>query len=252
MLSPIAKKIIKVLPNKFVVFIGKRVLFNYVTKYANLTVEGFEKIDKAKGAKIFICNHLSNSDGIVVSKLLTKKYDPYFIAGVKLNGDIITNVGMQVVKHIEIKPGSADKEAITKMVKTVKGGENIIIFPEGTRSRTGSMIEAKKGILLIGKLTKANIIPIGISGTEKLLPIDENGDMGSEIWKKADVNIKIGDPVIIPTKEKEETKQEYEKRAMQVIMGSIAKLLPEKYRGVYNEKKDQNSARGIGKRISRC
>ena len=44
-----------------------------------------------------------------------------------------------IIKNVGIKPNSADKEAITKMVKLVRGGENLMIFPEGTRSRTSDI-----------------------------------------------------------------------------------------------------------------
>ena len=119
------------------------------------------------------------------------------------------------------------------MVKTVKNGENLLIFPEGTRSRTGAMIEGKKGILLLARMTKAKIIPIGMSGTDKLLPIDEGGNMGSETWHEADVTVKFGKPVELPKRIKEEDKHEYDNKCMYILMRSIAELLPEEYRGVY-------------------
>ncbi|MDZ5035282.1 lysophospholipid acyltransferase family protein, partial [Clostridium perfringens] len=122
----------------------------------------------------------------------------------------------------------------TKIVKLVKGGENLVIFPEGTRSRVGSMIEGKKGILLIARLTKAQIIPIGMYGTEILLPINKDGDMGGEKFNYADVNIKFGEPIELPLKEKDEDKHAFDERSMLYIMKSIANLLPEKYRGIYN------------------
>ena len=155
------------------------------------------------------------------------------MAGVKLSKDPITNIGSKLVKTIQIKPNSADKDAITRMVKSVKEGNNLFIFPEGTRSRTGSMIEGKKGILLLSRLTKAQIVPIGIAGTEILLPISKDGDMGGETWHNANVTINFGEPVVIPGREENEEKHEYDDRCMRVIMGSIAKLLPESYRGVY-------------------
>ena len=138
-----------------------------------------------------------------------------------------------MVKNIPIKPNTADKEAMTRMVKAVRGGESLLIFPEGTRSRTGAMIEGKKGVLLLAKIKNATVIPIGISGTEKLLPICPEGDMGGEKWQDADVTVKFGDPVELPSKEKEETKHEHDDRCMEVLMKSIANLLPESYRGVY-------------------
>ena len=233
MLSPITTKIITILPEKLVIFIAKKITDNYLKKYANLKIEGFEKITEMSGPIIFISNHLSNSDGLVLNKLLKGKFDPYFVAGVKLTDDPITNLGTKMVKHIAIKPNSADKEAIANMVKTVKNGENILIFPEGTRSRTGAMIEAKKGILLIARLTKAKIIPIGLIGTNNLLPISEGGNMGEEFWKEADVTVRFGNPVELPKRQKDEDKHLYDDNCMNVIMKSIAKLLPEENRGVY-------------------
>ncbi len=233
MLSPTLVKVINVLPESVVVKITKIIINKYFKKYANMKIEGFEKIENVEGPVIFICNHLSNADGLILDKVLKEKYDPTFVAGIKLSNDPVTRLGTMMVKNVGIKPNSADKEAITKIVKLVKGGENIMIFPEGTRSRTGAMIEGKKGVLLIARLTKATIIPIGMTGTEILLPINKDGDMGGEKFNYSDVNIKFGDPISLPTKEKDEDKHEYDDRCMEYIMKSIANLLPEKYRGIY-------------------
>lgn len=233
MLSPVVVNIIKLLPEGLVIKVANRIVDGYIKKYANLTVNGIENIDEVKKPRIFVCNHLSNSDGLVLERVLKEKSDPYFIAGVKLSDDPITSLGTKIVKNIPIKPSSADKDAITKVVKALKGGNDILIFPEGTRSRTGQMIEGKKGILLFARMAKAEIIPIGMSGTDKLLPISKDGNMGSEKWQNSDVTINIGKKVEFPPREKQEDRHEYEDKCMDILMRSIAKLLPENYRGVY-------------------
>lgn len=233
MLSPIAIAIIKRLPEELVTKISSKIIDNYIKKYASIKINGIENIDTVKKPRVFVCNHLSNSDGLVLSKILKEKSDPYFIAGVKLSDNPITQLGIRIVKNIQIKPSSADKEAITNVVKALKGGDDILIFPEGTRSRTGGMIEGKKGILLFARIAKAEIIPIGMSGTDKLLPISKEGDMGAERWQHAEVTINIGEKIEFPKKEKDEDKHEYEDKCMDILMRSIANLLPEEYRGIY-------------------
>ena len=208
------------MPDKVVSFIANKLIDSYINKYANIKTYGMEKIDEVKSPIIFICNHLSNADGIVMNRLL-KDNNVTFVAGVKLTDNKLTKLGFHVAKTINIKPNSADKEAISKIINTLKQGNNIMIFPEGTRSRNGKMAEGKKGLLLMAKLSKATIIPMGIWGTEKLLPINEN-NMASERFNYADVNIKIGDPIIIPSKKEDEDKSQYHDRAMHEIMWSIA------------------------------
>lgn len=231
MFSKTNEILIKVLPIPLVKVLSKVIIKKYINKYANIELKGKENLKKVKKPAIFISNHLSNSDALVLNHVL-KDQDLTFVAGIKLSKNPITNIGILNVKTTPIKPNSPDKEGIKKIISIIKNGNNVLLFPEGTRSRTGGMTEAKKGILLIAKLTKAEIIPMGIWGTEKLLPIDDT-DMAAEHFHYADIVMKIGEPFSLPGKENDEGRKDYEDRAMEYIMKKVAALLPENYRGIY-------------------
>lgn len=226
-------KLMSKLPDNISSKLIHRYVKSSIKKYANIKINGYEKVRDLEGPIIFICNHLSNSDGIILNEVLKEK-DPVFIAGVKLTANEFTRNGFKFVKTIQIKPNSADKEAISKIIEVLKAGKNIMMFPEGTRSRTGAMIEGKKGLLLIAKMSKATIVPIGMCGTEKFLPINDK-DMAEENFNYADITINFGEPMTVPKKLEDEDKNQYSDRAMTEIMCGIAKMLPEKYRGVYSE-----------------
>ena len=231
MISPTVVKIISHLPKGLVVFLSEKILNNYIKKYANIEVKGLENLKDIKRPILFICNHLSNSDALVINHVL-KDQDITFVAGIKLSHNPLTNLGMSMTKTISIKPNTADKGSISNIIKTLKHGNNILIFPEGTRSRSGSMIEGKKGVVLIQKLSRATIIPMSVAGTEKLLPINEEG-MEKEKFQYADVKVTIGKSLDMPKKEEDEEKHHYEDRILNYMMRSIAALLPKEYQGVY-------------------
>ena len=77
------------------------------------------------------------------------------------------------------------------------------------------------------------LFQLGLAGTEKLLPINED-DMAKENFQPAIVNVKIGKPIQIQDKDVSETKKEYETRMLNILMTSVAALLPKEYRGVYS------------------
>mgnify|MGYP001283821304 CR=1 FL=1 len=230
MISPSMSKFIGCLPKGLIRFLANKILYGYVDKYAVIKVEGMENIKNIDKPMLFICNHLSNSDALILNKVF-KDQNLTFVAGVKLNNNPLTNLGMEITKTINIKPNTADKEAISNIVNCLREGNNILIFPEGTRSRTGKMNEAKKGIVLIQRLSKANIIPVAMWGSEKLLPI--NKDMERESFNHAEVNLSIGKPIVLEPRLKEEDRREYDEKAMITYMKGIASLLPDEYRGVY-------------------
>ncbi|MCX7884881.1 MAG: 1-acyl-sn-glycerol-3-phosphate acyltransferase [Caloramator sp.] len=211
---------------------SKIIIDYYINKYANIEVHGIENIKKINEPVIFVCNHLSNSDGLILNKIL-KKFKPYFVAGVKLASNPVSRIGLEAVNIIPIHPNTPDTDALRKCIEKIKEGKSILIFPEGTRSRTGKMIEGKKGVVLIAKKTGAKIVPLGLTGTEKLMPINDK-DMAREKFIHANVKVNIGAPFYLPEKDIKEDKENYNEKCLNIIMTKIAQLIPYEYRGVYS------------------
>lgn len=223
--------IVNLLPEPLIIRFVRFYVNLQIKKHARLSVRGLENLNGGfKRPYLFVCNHLSNSDGLILNKVLEKE-NVTFIAGKKLESNSLTNLGFKIVKSIPILPNSPDKQALKKIITTVKEGNSILIFPEGTRSRTSRMLEGKKGILLFARLTNAPIVPIGIWGTEKFMPINE--DMGKEAFYDAHININIGEAFHLPEKSEDATKDSWETDCLNYVMIKIAGLLPKEYRGFY-------------------
>lgn len=223
----------KIIPKNIRVEITKKIIDSKIKKYANISIVN-ENILKERKNKptIYIGNHLSNVDGIILNKIL-KDNNIAFMAGVKLSKNPLTKLILDTINTIKITPNSADIEALRKATKHLKNNGSIFIFPEGTRSRTGSMIKARSGFILLCKRTKADIVPVGLEGTEKLLPINSN-DMGKEKLNHADVKVVLGNPFKLPERDGLD-KSEWTEKSKYTAMRNIANLIDEKYHGVYKE-----------------
>lgn len=81
--------------------------------------------------------------------------------------------------------------AINEGIKNLKGGTSMVIFPEGTRSHDGNLLEFKPGALKLGTKPAVPIIPVTISGSIDMMP------KGSYAIKPSQVKVFIH-PAIMP------------------------------------------------------
>ncbi len=62
-------------------------------------------------------------------------------------------------------------DGVPAIMQAIEQGWNVILFPEGTRSRTGQMGRFRTGVAHIARATGAGVLPVWIAGTEDLLPV---------------------------------------------------------------------------------
>ena len=111
----------------------------------------------------------------------------------------------------------------------MEAGNILVIAPEGTRSRVGSMIEGKPGVSYLAAKLNRPIVPVGLAGTEDHVILGNIKRL-----KRSHIVIHAGIPFSlppIPKKDRDATLKQYTDE----IMCRIAALIPEKNRGVYAE-----------------
>lgn len=101
---------------------------------------------------------------------------------------------------------------VETIIEIVKSGESALIFPEGTRSKTGKLGKFKRGSLLAALKSKAPIIPIAISGSFNIMP------RGSWVIHPCPVKLSIGKPIYIQSETDYDHKVEEVRSAIESML----------------------------------
>jgi len=134
-----------------------------------ISLEGVQRLGDTRNT-ILMANHLSLLDAPV----LIEAFDVNWKAVVKkeIFKFPFLNYCLRFAGFIEVDrtDRSQATQAIAKAVSALKEGACFLIFPEGTRSRTGELGEFKKGGFLVAIEARSRIIPLAIRGTRDLMP----------------------------------------------------------------------------------
>lgn len=201
-----------------------RIIRKIADKIVDLKIINADIPENAKGALV-VTNHISRLDMVFLMVATERKDLMGLVASnyrkVPVLGAIVKKLGA-----IWVNRGEGDFTAIREVSEYIEKGWIVGLAPEGKRSKSGKMIEAKPGIALMAMKTGAPIIPVGLTGT---------ADMGEAFKKlrKMDVSIQFGELFFIPERYEDEHNRDYVQRATDEIMCRIAMLIPEENRGFY-------------------
>jgi 1-acyl-sn-glycerol-3-phosphate acyltransferase len=193
-------------------------------------VEGpFDRIPR-KGPLIIASNHLSNADGVVVGGWLTPKLGRrihWLGKREMVEWPILGRLARAGSVH-PVDLGAADVEAFRLAQRILDEGHVLVVFPEGTRSTTGGLQEAKDGLALLALRSGAPILPVGVSGTDRFWPRGGVPRPGGRVGLRVGEAFRLSD--VVPEGVDRKTAKRI---ATAAIMTRIAELLPERHRGVY-------------------
>ena len=145
---------------------------------------GMENVPK-EGAAVLCCNHISNYDPLTMAAFLDRL--PRFIAKKELFRNKLFAKLLYALKAFPVdREAAMDMKSFKTAVKTLKEGEMLGIFAEGTRVKEGEEKAAKAGVAMFALKGNAPVIPVAISGKYKFrgkITVSFGEPMGPEDYR---------------------------------------------------------------------
>lgn len=210
--------------------LGSRILARALTR---VRVEGDLDAIPREGPVILAANHISNADPVVIGAWLTPRLGRRIHWLGKREMFDWPVVGW-MARHGGVVPvdrAGADVEAFRLARRVLDAGHVLMVFPEGTRSPTGALQRPKDGLALLALRTGATIVPIGVSGSDRVWPRGRALPRpGGRITMRVGAPFRLADELPPDLDRKAATGA-----ATDLIMRRIAAQLAPRHRGPYGE-----------------
>lgn len=140
-------------------------------------------------AVVFCSNHESNVDPPVLFETLHRRLHVLYKAELHKFPIMGTVFDIGGFVPIERSDRESAMRSIARGAESLKAGNSFLIFPEGTRSRSGELLPFKKGGFIMAIEAQVPVVPVAISGGRAAMR------KGSPIVRPVQVTVRIGKPV---------------------------------------------------------
>lgn len=206
--------------DRFVLASSFHIVRLFIRFFVNCKVFGQENIPQGNRV-LFLSNHLSAFDVFLVPWAIYSKYPNEYIRqaakeelfGIPLVGWLLKKIG-----GFPIKRGSANITSIRSIEKHTKESK-VVLYPEGTRSVDNKI---RSGNRMVGRIiiaTKPTVIPVLVTGTEKLIPV---GKIFPRIGAK--IEIRFGPPINLEEEFGYPSIKESSAKVIEKVMKTISEL----------------------------
>ena len=206
-------------------------------------VEGRENVPMT-GPVIFASNHLSFIDSIAIPVAAPRPV--HFLAkssyfeGTGMKG-ALSKTFFESIGAIPVRRGAgqAALDALDLQRQLLEDGLAVALYPEGTRSTDGRLYKGRTGVAFLALQTGAPVVPVGLIGTDKVMPVGAKMPSMSER-----ITVRFGQPLDL-SPHGPATSGKARRLATDQIMAAIHALSGQELAGAYNEAPAQSTIEKI-------
>lgn len=190
-----------------------------------LKVEGRENLPRHGGA-VVASNHNYGPDFIFLG--IASPRELSFMAKAEVFAwNPILSALLRAGGVFPVNRGKGDSVAIETAVDIAMQGNLIAMFPEGTRSKNGTLMRGKTGAARIALAADVPIVPVAVTNSAAVFR--------RKSWRRPLVTVRFGKPIVWTKHNRLEENSEDAREYTDAVMEEIAAMLPQALRGDYAE-----------------
>jgi len=168
--------------------VGRVVLSILFRTYFRVTIRGAEVVPVA-GPVIVASNHQTFLDPPMVGLRLDRP--PIYLARRSLFRNRLFAALIRFFGAVPIDREGPGVASLRQSLRFLEAGRVVVLFPEGTRSRDGTVGEFRPGVALLAEKSGASVVPVRIRGGEKVFP------KGAKFPRPGRISVTFGAPMTI-------------------------------------------------------
>ncbi len=205
----------------------KRVMQPLAHRLWDLEIEGMEHIPKS-GPALITPNHVAFIDSVFITTLMPRRTLAVGKADYMDSWKTKFLFPATGMIPIDRSGGSASQAALDTAAASLERGDLFLIYPEGTRTRTGYLHKGRTGAARLALRTGAPIIPVGLRGTDRIQPVDTVKPVIN-----VPCEVRIGKPIDVSRYRDRQDDRRVLRQITDEVMFEVAELSGQTYVDVY-------------------